>query len=175
MKARITKILEQKYSRTENVYFRIYLRLETGEFAITDVVPTYRNFKFWQPVMKAGVGTIIGGVFLKEGYGKTLKVDADSEVFIIQEPLMKSPISEIDKEIYLLREGDPEIWSVIGSKGKRHKVMISTNRLSTCDCEAYRYGGGKACKHIKLALNERKKKLEEIRLRTQKTLLWKDE
>jgi len=170
MKAKIIKILEQKYSRTENVYFRIYLRLETGEFAITDVVPTYRNFKFWQPVMKAGVGTTIGGVFLKEGYGKTLKVNADSEVFIIQEPLIKSPINEISDEIYLLREGNPEIWSVIGSKGKRHEVTI-LDEVPACDCEAYRYGRGKECKHIKIALSERKKKLDEIRLRTQKTLL----
>jgi hypothetical protein len=88
-KATITKIDQGKYSRTENIYYRIRFRLETGEFAMTDVVPTYRNFGYWEPVIKAGPGTTIGGVFLKDGFNKPLKVNADSQVFIIQASLIE--------------------------------------------------------------------------------------
>jgi hypothetical protein len=84
LKAKITKIHEPKLSYNGDVaYIRINLQLEDGSFAQTDIVPKYRNYAWWQPVLKAGIGTWIGGVFLKQNG----KVDADSRVEIIKPPL----------------------------------------------------------------------------------------
>lgn len=168
LKAKITKIDEGKYSRTENIYYRIRFRLETGEFAMTDVVPTYRNFAYWKPVIAAGPGTTIGGVFLKEGGWKPLKVNSDSQVFIIQETLIKDkPVTE--EPIFQVKKGSPEVWAVIGAKGKRHEVVI-LHGFAQCDCEAFRFAGKKKeCKHTKAV--EAYKKADEIKKTKQGTLL----
>ena len=83
MKARIKAIDELVMSRNNDVSFqRIHFVLESGVFAMTDVVKTYRNYRYWEPVIKSGVGTYIGGVNIKSPG----KVDADSAVYIIQRP-----------------------------------------------------------------------------------------
>ena len=83
MKARITKIDEPRVSRNNDVAFRrIHFILENGSYAMTDVVSTYRNYRFWEPVIESGIGTYIGGVNLK----RPDKVDADSQVYILQRP-----------------------------------------------------------------------------------------
>ena len=83
IRARITKIDKLKMSRNNDVAFqRISFILENGSFAMTDVVSTYRNYRFWKPVIESGVGTYIGGVNLK----RPNKVDADSQVYILQKP-----------------------------------------------------------------------------------------
>jgi hypothetical protein len=169
LKATVIKLEECKYSRTENVYYRIKLRLETGEFAMTDAVPTYRNFHYWKPVIAAGVGTTIAGVYLKEGNWKPLKVNADSQVFIIQETLIKDEQPVGDEPIFQIKNGDPEIWAVLGSKDKRHEVVI-LHGFAECDCEAFRFAGRKKeCKHTKAV--EAYRKAKELKQNKQGTLL----
>lgn len=83
MKGRITSIDEPKLSRNNDVAFRrIHLILETGEYVMTDIVSTYRNYRHWEPIIESGVGTYVGGIRLKDKD----KVDADSVVYIIQRP-----------------------------------------------------------------------------------------
>lgn len=83
MKAEITKIDELKASAHYPVAFRrIYFKMEDGSWAVTDVVPSYRNYRYWKPVIEAGVGTTITNVRLKE----KSKVDADSPVKIVPKP-----------------------------------------------------------------------------------------
>lgn len=91
MKAKLTKIYQRKASYNGDVdYFRCTFQLEDGSFAMTDLVRTFRNFAWWDPVMKSGVGTVIDGVILKEtAPGKPKKINADSQVRIIQATLFK--------------------------------------------------------------------------------------
>lgn len=85
MQALLTKIdpLKESYNRHYS-YYRLYFRLEDGTFAMTDIVPTYRNYKYWQEILLKGPGTKIDNVFLKSKD----KIDADSQVRIIQETLI---------------------------------------------------------------------------------------
>jgi len=88
MRAKITDISPMKFSRNGDVCFqRLKFQLEDGSFAMTDIVSTYRNYRWWKPVIEKGVGTWLSNVFLKAG-SKVKKVDADSQVCIIQEPLI---------------------------------------------------------------------------------------
>lgn len=89
MKATIKKHDPAKFSRNGDVrYIRIYFELDEGSWAATDLVPTYRNFSKWRPILASGIGTVIGGVGLKaEG-----KINADSDVYIVKKPLTPDPI-----------------------------------------------------------------------------------
>ncbi|QGH73096.1 MAG: hypothetical protein [Podoviridae sp. ctviO18] len=83
MKARIKQIDQPIMSRNNDVAFRrIHFVLESGVFAMTDVVSTYRNYRYWEPVIASGIGTYIGGVEMKSPG----KIDADSPVYILQRP-----------------------------------------------------------------------------------------
>lgn len=44
---------------------------------------------------------------------------------------------------------------VIGSKGDEYVVSYNAHYGWTCSCPGYQYHGGKHCKHIKAAENER--------------------
>ena len=83
MFATLKKIDPERKSQNGNTYIRIYLELESGGFVMTDLCEGFRNFRRWEPVLFAGRGTKIEGVCL---IGPT-KVDADSKIRIIQEPL----------------------------------------------------------------------------------------
>ena len=95
MRAKITKIDRPKYSRNgDTVFYRVYFELESGAWAHTDLVSTYRNFERWRSILKSGVGTKIDGVNLKRGYNN--KVDADSFIRMIQETLLSTkPVGQI--------------------------------------------------------------------------------
>ena len=85
MTAKITKIDPLKMSRNGKVgYIRVYFELQDGGWAITDLVPTFRNFKRWQGLLSRGPGATIDGVRL---IGPA-KVDADSEVTLWQDVLI---------------------------------------------------------------------------------------
>lgn len=84
MKAKITKIQELTMSKNQDVaYKRLHFQLEDGSHAMTDIVPKYRNYSWWKPVIEAGVGTWIDNVSLMNPG----KVNADSRINIIQAPL----------------------------------------------------------------------------------------
>ena len=70
----ITKIHPPKKGKKFNATF---IRVEfdmAGTWAKTDLVPTYKNFARWKPLL--AVGAILGGLRLRG-----IEVDADSEVF----------------------------------------------------------------------------------------------
>jgi hypothetical protein len=80
MKATLTKIDPLKASISNNGTFRrIYFELEDGSWAHTDVVPEFRNYKRWKPIIEKGVGTELTGIRVKFGS----KVDADSPIKIL--------------------------------------------------------------------------------------------
>lgn len=81
MKAKIIKIDLLKTSRAEKAYRRIYFTLEDGSWAKSDIVPAYRNFKIWKPIIQlfeAGAVVFLDGVELRQPH----EIDADSLVKI---------------------------------------------------------------------------------------------
>lgn len=80
MKAELIKIYPLKTSRDgQHAYQRIGLKLDNGDYAMTDLVSGFRNYARWKLIIEKGIGTMIDGVMLKsEG-----KVNADSVVSII--------------------------------------------------------------------------------------------
>ncbi len=56
MTGEITKIDLPKQSRNPNeVFIRIHFKMfHTGDWARSDLVPTFRNFKRWRPLLKKG-------------------------------------------------------------------------------------------------------------------------
>ena len=86
MKARLKNIDPLKVSRNGLIeYRRLYFELENGQWAVTDVVPTYNNYQRWSPIIAAGIGVEIEGVEL---IGKD-KINADSPVKIYQSTLFE--------------------------------------------------------------------------------------
>ncbi|MGH7249526.1 MAG: hypothetical protein ACREGC_00985 [Minisyncoccia bacterium] len=80
MKATLYKIDDLKMSNNRDVaYKRLYFNLEDGSWAATDVVPTFRNYPNWKPVIEGGIGTIIDNFFMKSKN----KIDADSKIKIL--------------------------------------------------------------------------------------------
>jgi len=81
MKAIVTKIHDLKESRTEHSFIRIEFLLENGEWAKTDIVPAYRNYKNWKTIIqlfKLQEKVYVDNLFLKEKN----EVNADSRVMI---------------------------------------------------------------------------------------------
>jgi len=79
MKAKIVGIDPLKTSRTEKAYRRIYFTLDDGSWAKSDIVPAYRNFKTWKPLIQlfeSGARVFIEGVELRQPG----EVNADSPV-----------------------------------------------------------------------------------------------
>ncbi len=166
LKAKITKIEQLKGSRNwdGSLYYRLKFQVKTEDgrsvFAMSDIVPGYRNFPWWEPVIKAGPGTVIGGVYLKENY-KPYKVDADSQVFIIHEPLFVYPQAEplpMD-QIRLVKSGHPETWYVPSKTGMGRGYHVGVfNGAGECECMGFKYSGSKrTCEHIKKVLDLKKK------------------
>ncbi len=79
MKATVTKIDQPKVSSYQATFIRIYFNGEDGNWYQTDVVPVYRNYKNWRPVIEKGIGVKLDGLMLKS----KSKIDADSPVRII--------------------------------------------------------------------------------------------
>lgn len=53
--------------------------MEDGTWAQTDVVPGFRNYVYWKPVIESGPDTQIGNLT----YKSKSKVDADCKPYII--------------------------------------------------------------------------------------------
>jgi len=84
MKAKILKIEDPKISQNGDVkFYRVKMRLEDGTFAMTDIVPKFKNYAWWKNIIKHGKGYWIEGVKLRS----VGKVDADSMVKICRPPL----------------------------------------------------------------------------------------
>ena len=82
MNAEIKKVNNRTSLKTKQPYTRVYLKSDNGEMLITDLVPTFRNYKNW--VDKLEVGTVITNLTIIEGT-KPRKIDADSLVEIVKE------------------------------------------------------------------------------------------
>ena len=72
MKGTITKIDPLKNSRNKEGYIRVHFKMEDGSWAITDLVPSYRNYGRWKNLLRKG--TDLSGLMMKS----KMKVDADS-------------------------------------------------------------------------------------------------
>jgi hypothetical protein len=157
MKAKLKRIDVPKYSRNGDVCFRrIYFELEDGNWAMTDLIPSFRNYKWWEPIIKSGVGTVIGGVFLKDGYRD--KINADSQVFIVQEPLVKDNTRQIEfQKIPQTSRFAPDVYTISSfTIPDRQYEIIDTYGFLQCSCPDFRFMRRK-CKHIK---EVEKKKVE---------------
>lgn len=94
MKATLQKIDQFKVSRNGDVgYYRLKFVLEDGTFAMTDIVPTFRNYANWKNIIHIGVGVVITGFFMKGPQ----KIDADSPVTIIQYPDYEPPVDNTEE------------------------------------------------------------------------------
>jgi hypothetical protein len=59
-------------------YHRIHLKGNDGQHYMTDIVPGFRNYKQWKPLLK--VGNVLAGLeILSPG-----KIDADSKVKLVR-------------------------------------------------------------------------------------------
>lgn len=90
MKGQLVKLDQLKLSRNNDATFqRLKFQLEDGSFAMTDVVPTYRNYVWWRPVVAAGVGVVIDNISLitQASEKAPKKINADSQVRIIDPAL----------------------------------------------------------------------------------------
>lgn len=77
----ITAIHKLKWGNGTD-FRRITFKLADGSFAKTDLCPTYRNFKRWEPLLL--VGAILDGLDLKTSLSRSLvTVDADSHPKIL--------------------------------------------------------------------------------------------
>jgi len=86
MKGKLKKIDNPRYSRNGDVqYIRLRFTLESGDFAMTDLVSSFRNFARWKPIIASGIGTVVDGLWL---INKS-KINADSDVRIVKETLFK--------------------------------------------------------------------------------------
>jgi len=125
MKAQIVKIDDPKTSRNgDAIFYRVKLKLENNDFVMTDIVPTYRNFAWWRPILQAGVGTWIDGVALKCAG----KINADSQVYIARSPAKVAQQQEArmcqmeSREFHQIADG---IFKVEGARGQQYEVRIN--------------------------------------------------
>lgn len=92
----IKKIDPIKRSRNGGQCFiRIYFEMDDGGWAETDVVPTFRNYKKWKPIIESGIGTKVDGLILIRGRGT--RVNADSNVRIYQPNLLQRELTAEEK------------------------------------------------------------------------------
>ena len=112
MKAKIIKIDPLKESRNKgNSYRRVYFQVKDFEidrekavvktvtkWAKTDLVPKFRNYKKWVPVLK--VGNILEGIRMK---GEST-VDADSNITVLyNQEITEENQKIIDEKVEQLR------------------------------------------------------------------------
>jgi hypothetical protein len=79
MKAKIIGVDPLKESRAEKSFRRVYFLMEDGKWAKSDIVPAYRNFKIWKPIIllfESGATVFLEGIEMRQPQ----EVDADSIV-----------------------------------------------------------------------------------------------
>jgi hypothetical protein len=73
MRGKITKIHEPQTSRLEHTFIRIEFLMEDGSWAKTDVVPSYRNYRFWKMFIETGSHSFVENL----EYRAKGEIDAD--------------------------------------------------------------------------------------------------
>ena len=77
----VTKIDPPKENSWHNgVFIRIYFKMENDSWVQTDVVPGFRNYVHWEPIIKSGPNTKVGNLV----YKTSSKIDADCKPYIIE-------------------------------------------------------------------------------------------
>lgn len=86
MKAQLIKIednnqiLITKKGTYDGNKLKCHFDLEDSSYAWTYIVPSFKNWNRWEPVIQSGSGTVVEGLELKKG---TNIIDADSFVKVI--------------------------------------------------------------------------------------------
>jgi hypothetical protein len=85
MKATITKIDTLKRGNGA-IFQRVYFKTDSGQFAVTDLCPSFRNFARWRPLLEIGneLDNLESTRF--ESISGPLHIDADSRVVGIPKP-----------------------------------------------------------------------------------------
>ena len=154
---RILKIETTRRSRNEGefyktVYFKIFDdRTKKTESAKMDLVTTYRNYRHWENYLK------IGAMFKNLAFRKPHMIDADcASEFVkvvdkpidsaaeIKKPLPKQLIGDITLEMANAKE-----FLAHSASNKYYKLSLGQDGAWICECEAFKYGAGKPCKHIR--------------------------
>jgi len=76
MRGTVIKVHPISYSRNGGAFIRLEFRLETGQWAKTDLVPSFVNFARWKPFLT--VGEDLDGILLKPGPIGKPEINADS-------------------------------------------------------------------------------------------------
>jgi len=86
MKGVVIKIETIKQHK-DNIYeyYPVTIRLENHKTAIVHVIPTYRNYAYWLPVLKSGVRTVLDNLQFVTGSKKFL--DKDIIPHIVSKPI----------------------------------------------------------------------------------------
>lgn len=99
LKVKIIKVHPLKISRAEKAFRRIEFISDSGEWLKTDIVPAYRNFKIWKPIIglfESGASVFLEGIDLRNPG----EVDGDSLVRMSSPfEVMKRTIKEEKKKI----------------------------------------------------------------------------
>jgi hypothetical protein len=92
MRATITKIDTLKRGNGA-IFQRVYFKTESGQFAVTDLCPTFRNFTRWRPLLQ--IGTEVDNLLVVRteslppnvrNASKLIHIDADSRVVGVPQP-----------------------------------------------------------------------------------------
>lgn len=80
-------------------------------------------------------------------------------------------MAPVDRQpIIAVRKGEPTVWNVQGSNGKRYDVMRMRGVFS-CDCEGYKFSFKKTCKHIEKLNQHLRSVQKEINQKAQPSLI----
>ena len=81
----VVKIDEPKVNSWQSgVFIRIYFKMGDGTWGQTDVVPTFRNYVYWKPIIESGPDTKVENLAYKTHSKLKGKIDADCKPRIVE-------------------------------------------------------------------------------------------
>jgi len=169
----ITKIHELKESRNGNWFMRVEFRLKNGDWAKTDLCPSFRNYERWKYLLKVGVD--LTGLNLKrkgevnaDSYPEVRKPNVAGHwedtpsggMKFVADDLVDKKVEEVEQKQIMIKgfvDKGNGYFKVAGKQEKYYNVYVNENGYATCDCPAFHYKN-EYCKHVKII----KKHLDEL-------------
>jgi len=86
MRGRVTQVMDVKPARGAGVkhyarkFIRVTFKLEDGSWAKTDVCPEFRNYRYWKPILRAGVDTVLVGLNYRDKSKSEINADSVAKI-----------------------------------------------------------------------------------------------